>query len=147
MTVIASAVALGASAGLAETAATAVKDAYAALKRLIGERYGHVDVAPVEGRPESEAKRASLEEDLAAAGAGDDTELLLAARELIRRVKSQEPGAGLATGIDLEEVEAAALHIGSVESAGTGIRVRRAKFTGDIEINDVRAGQEPPDSP
>jgi|1186.fasta_scaffold354253_1 hypothetical protein len=60
VTVIVSALAVGAAAGVKETAAAGVKDAYAALKRLLGERYGGVDVAAVERRPESEAKRRSL---------------------------------------------------------------------------------------
>ncbi|MFE5082830.1 hypothetical protein [Streptomyces mirabilis] len=147
VTLIVSAVALGAAAGLQESAATAVKDAYAALKRLIGDRYQDVDVTPVEKRPASEAKRGSLEEDLVAAGAGADTELMAAARRVIDEVKSHEPAAGAAVGIDLESVEAAALRIDGVDSAGTGVRVRQGKFSGDIEITDVRAGRKPLDRP
>ncbi|MEU8382024.1 hypothetical protein [Streptosporangium sp. NPDC048865] len=147
VTLIVSAIALGATAGLQESAATAVKEAYEALKRLIRDRYQDVDVAPVERRPESEAKRGSLEEDLDAAGAGADDELLAAARRLVQEVRNHEPAAGAAVGIDLEGVEAAALRIGGVTSSGTGVRVRQGKFAGDIEINDVRAGQEPPGRP
>ncbi|HET6355446.1 hypothetical protein [Streptomyces sp.] len=142
-----SAIALGAAAGVQESAATAVKDAYQALKRFISERYQSVDVSPVERRPESEAKRDSLAEDLDAAGAGADAELLDMARQLIDQVKNHRPAAGPAVGIDLEQIEAAALNIDTVEASGAGVRVHHGKFTGDITIANVRAGTEPPDHP
>ena len=43
MTLIVSALALGASAGLQRTVAAAVGDAYSALKRMLRQRYGDVD--------------------------------------------------------------------------------------------------------
>lgn len=132
---------------LIATAVEAVKDAYSALKALITRRYRGVDVTPVERKPESEAKRGSLAEDLAAAGADADAELLEAARQVIAHVKAHEAATGAALGIDLERVEAAALRIRGVESEGTGVRVRDGRFTGDIDIGDVRAGQERPNRP
>lgn len=147
VTVIVSAVALGAAAGLKETATRAVKDAYAVLRKLISDRYQDVDVAPVEKRPDSAAKRESLEEDLAAAGAGRDGALLDAAQALITQVKAQDAAAAAAVGIDLARVEAAALRIRGVAAEGTGVQVRDGRFTGDIEISDVRSGKAPPDSP
>ncbi|MGW1887392.1 hypothetical protein [Streptomyces sp. NPDC001970] len=148
VTVIVSAIALGAVAGVQESAAGAVRDAYQGLKRLISERYGSaVDVIPVERRPESEAKRASLEEDLTAAGAAEDAELLDAARHLIEQVKNHQSTAAPAVGIDLERIEAAALSIDTIEASGTGVRVRQGKFTGDVTIANVRAGEEPPARP
>lgn len=147
ITVIVSAVALGAAAGLGDAAAAAVKDAYAALKGLITRRYQGVDVAPVEKKPESELKRGSLEEDLVAAGASADEDLLEAARTVLAQVKAHNASIGPALGIDLDRVEAAALKIKSVTSEGTGVRVREGKFTGDIEIGDVRAGRGVADRP
>jgi hypothetical protein len=147
VSVIVSAVALGAVAGLRDSASTAVKDAYAALKRLISDRYRDVDVMPVERRPESLAKRQSLEEDLVASGVDADAEVLQAARGLIEQVKRHEASAAAVVGIDLERVEAAALRIGGVTSTGTGVRVREGRFAGDIDISDVRAGGEPPGHP
>jgi hypothetical protein len=137
VTVIVSALAFGASAGLKDTASAAVKDAYATLKSLITRRY-KVDVNPVETRPDSEAKRASLEEDLAAAGADTDAELLEAARQLLAQVKAA--GSVPALGVDLKQAEAAALRIRRVFSDGAGVRVRGSKFSGNIEISDVHAG-------
>jgi hypothetical protein len=147
VTVIVSALALGAAAGFEESTTQAVKDAYAALKRLISDRYRQVDTAPVERLPASEAKRGSLAEDLAEAGADTDVEVLEAARSLITTLKAHDATSGAALGIDLEHVEAAALRIRTVESDGTGVRVRDGKFSGDIDIEGVRAGRGQPDLP
>jgi hypothetical protein len=146
VTLIVSALALGASAGLKSTVVTAIGDAYSALRRILGERYRGVDLTPVERRPESAAKRDSLAEDLDVAGAGADAELLAAARMLIEQVSSHAPEAAAAVGVDLERVQAAALRIAGVESAGTGVRVRDSAFTGDVDIRDVRAGPDHPQS-
>src|SRR5690349_23355356 len=52
VTVVVSALAAGAATGLTDTVATAVKDAYAGLKRLLTRRYEDVDLAPVEKKPD-----------------------------------------------------------------------------------------------
>jgi hypothetical protein len=147
ITVIVSALAAGAAAGLKDAAATGIKDAYAALKRLIADRYDDVDVTPVEKRPESEAKRRSLEEDLRDAGAGHDDLMLDAARRVIEEVRSNDAGTGAAIGIDLERVQAAALRIRDVAASGGGVRVREGSFRGDIDIEGVRAGRPDPPRP
>lgn len=146
VTVIVTAVALGASAGVKDTAAQAVKDAYAGLKKLIVGRYQR-SVAEVEAKPESTPKRESLAEDLRDAGAAADAELLAAAREVIAQVKAHAADAAGAVGVDLADVEAAALRVRSVDAAGTGVKVRRGKFAGDIDIGEVRAGKDDPARP
>jgi hypothetical protein len=140
ITVIVSAIALGASTGLKDAAATTIKDAHASLKHLITGKYPQVDVTPVENKPDSKPKRGSLEEDLVDAGAEHDEELMKAAQRVIAAVKAHAAAAGPAVGIDLERVDAAALRICSVESESTGVRVLDGKFTGDIDIGEVRAG-------
>jgi hypothetical protein len=140
VTMIVSAIAMGAATGLTDTASAVVQDAYAALKGLIIGRYPDVDVAAVENKPESKPKRESLAEDLADAGAEHDADLVEAARQVIAAVKAHDAAVGPALGIDLERVEAAALRIRSATSDGTGVRVRDGKFTADIDIGDVRAG-------
>ena len=87
LTVVVAAIALGAQEGVRKTAATAVKDTYAGLKRLITDRYKAVDLTGVENKPSCEAKRASLEEDLKDAGAEQDADLLAAAKEVIEAVR------------------------------------------------------------
>jgi hypothetical protein len=142
VTIIVAAVALGAQEGVRDTAKQLVKDAYAGLKRLITDRYQGVDPSGVENKPTSEAKRASLEEDLVDAGAGEDAELLAAAQKLIEVVRTADPAAGAAIGVDLENLEAEALRIQRVRSEGGGVRVRDAKVSGAVEISDIDSGPQ-----
>jgi hypothetical protein len=134
------AVAAGAAAGLKDSAADAVKEAYGALKRRILERH-RVDVSAVERKPDSEHKRASLKEDLADAGAGDDVELREAARRLLAEVAKHDPGAAQAVGVDLERVTAGFISIGDVDvrGAATGFKGRDVNVGGGIHIGDIRA--------
>jgi hypothetical protein len=148
VTLIVSALAAGAAAAVKSTAEAGVKDAYEGLKRLIFGHYRDVDVAPVEKRPESDAKRQSLAEDLEAAGAAEDPELLETAQRLIEAVRAHDAAVGPAVGIDLEEVSAAFLKVSDVSATGTGVRVRRGEFTGGIDISGVDAGgRARPDRP
>lgn len=140
LTIVVAAIALGAQEGVRETVADAVKDAYAGLKRLITDRYRGVDPTPLENKPESPSKRASLEEDLKDAGADSDDELLAAARAVIEAVEADNPKAGESIGVDLGRVVGEALRIQRIKSDGTGVRVREAEISGPIEISDVTAG-------
>ncbi len=147
ITVVVTALALGAAAGLKPVAEQAVKDSYAGLKALIQRKYSDVSLATLEGDPKSKARRAVVEEDLAKADAGQDEELLLKAKELLDAVHSQAPGAAKVIGVDLEEIKGASLKIEDIISEGAGVKVKNAELTGDIEIRQVRAGagrEEPP---
>ena len=64
ITIIVSALAAGAAAGLKPKAEQAVKDAYNGLKALILHKYGKLSVDALEQKPESKAKRSSVAEDL-----------------------------------------------------------------------------------
>lgn len=145
VTLLVSAVALGAAAGVKDTVAQAVKDAYATLKQMLG-RNG-VDIAAVERRPESKAQRAALEERLTEIGAGDDAELLKVARQLVDAIKSSVPETAPALGVDLDQIEAEFLKVQRVQSEGTGVRVRDSRFTGGIDISDLDAGPRQADRP
>jgi hypothetical protein len=138
ITLAVTAVVLGASAGLSETASQVVRDAYTSLKALLNGR--DVDVSAVERRPESPTQRAALTETLTDAPQLVDDEILAAARAVTEAVAAHEPAAGPAMGVDLERVRAAFLRVASVESSGTGVRVRDGEFTDGIDIGRVRAG-------
>jgi hypothetical protein len=140
ISLIVAAVAAGAAAGLKDSAADAVRQAYAGLKRLLLERHG-VDVGAVERKPDSEAKQASLKEDLTDTGAADDVELRDAARRLIEAVAEHDPAAARAVGVDLEDVSAAFIRVGDVDvqGAATGLRGRRVNVAGGIQVGDIRA--------
>ncbi|MHA6619807.1 hypothetical protein [Pseudonocardia sp. DLS-67] len=105
VTLVVTAVALGASAGLTDTATTAVKDAYAGLKGLLGRR--SIDVSGVERRPGSTARQTALHEDLAGAAEPVDDELLAAARAMTDAVATHDTAAAQAIGVDLRDVQSA----------------------------------------
>jgi hypothetical protein len=134
----------GATAGT-EMVKTVVKDAYDKLKELIRSRYPKVSLEQLEHAPESDNRRAVVEEDLAKAGADKDPELLAAARKLTELIQQQAPGVAAAIGIDLKEIEAANLRLSDIAASGTGVRARRATIKGDVDIRGVRAGVRPGD--
>ncbi len=103
ITIIVTALVAGAAAGLKPAAETAVKDAYAGIKALIQRKYGDVGLVALEKKPESEAKQASVSEDLTDAGAGDDAELLEQAKALLDTIKQHERQTAEAIGVDFGE--------------------------------------------
>jgi hypothetical protein len=146
---IAMSLALGAGAVAGkEVVSSLIEDAYATLKGLLKSRYPNVSVDHLEQAPESKARRASLKEDLAAADAGQDSEVTAAAMKLIAAIQQHAPGAAAAIGVDLKDVSAANLRLADIAAAGAGVKVERGTFTGDIDIRGVRAGvptSDPPD--
>ncbi|MBF6341705.1 hypothetical protein IU450_38380 [Nocardia abscessus] len=137
---VAAALAIGAAADRADTGNVALADAYLALKRLVTRRYRGVDLEIVEHRPESESRRAVLAEELADHGAGDDHELRSAALLLIETARQSSDKLGAAVGVDLEQVVAAGLPIADIEPTSTGVRFSDGRFSGDIQIHNIRAG-------
>jgi hypothetical protein len=142
ITLVVTAVALGASAGLKDTATQAVKDAYTGLKGVLARR--QVDVSGMERRPGSDVQRAALIEALTDTPDGVDDEVITAARAVTEVVAAYEPAAAAAVGVDLERVRAGFLRIASVEGSGARVRVRDGDFEGGIDIGHVRAGTEGP---
>jgi len=97
ITTIAAAVALGAAAGIKDTASKAVVDAYAGLKKLIQDRYKkNEDVTDAVDylvkKPEAEGRRQELSKALQDAGANKDAELVQAAEAVLAAVKEQPGG-------------------------------------------------------
>ena len=146
VTFVVTALAVGAAAGLEATVEQTVKDAYAGLKALIQQRYGDVSLASLEKKPESEAKKASVIEDLTEAGASNDQELLDRAKALLDIIrqydeeKAQETA--IAIGVNLKDVEAAYFKLQKATAKGTkatGVLVTDSKFTEGIDIGEVIA--------
>ncbi len=141
ITMIVAALAAGAAAGLKPMAEKAVKDAYAGVKALIQRKYAEVDLKPLERKPESEAKRESVREDLADTKAGEDPDLLEKVNTLLSALENQAPEASAAVGIDLREVKAAFLKARKVVAEGTGVKVEKSEFVDGIDLGEVRAGK------
>ncbi len=144
---VALSLALGAGAVAGKEFVSAlVKDAFTALKDLIKRRYPKVSIEQLEEAPASKSRRAVVEEDLAGYGAGQDAELVAAARTLIELVQQHAPTAAAAIGVDLKDVAAANLRLADITASGTGVKVEHGTFTGDIDIRGVRAGVPPSDT-
>ena len=141
LTSLVTALAAGAAAALQSTVEQGVKDGYAALKGLIQRKYAQVDVNQLEANPTSKNRRGVVEEELAAAGADHDAEVLQQAQVLLEAIQRQTPQAAAAIGVDLKDIEGASLAIRRVIATGTGVKVEQGTFIGDITIEDVRAGE------
>ena len=132
---------LGASAGAQSVATQAIKDGYAGLKALIQRKYAKVRVEQLEVDPNSKNRRGVVKEELAAAGADRDPEVLQKAQELLEAIQRVAPETAAAVGVDLKDIEGASLAIRRVTATGPGIKVEKGKFSGDITIEDIQAGR------
>jgi catalase (peroxidase I) len=144
ITLVVTAVALGASAGLKDAAAQAVKDAYAGLKRLLGGR--QVDVSGVERKPDSPAQRAALQETLTDVGGVDD-EVVAAAHAVTAAVATHDPDTARVVGVNLHDLQAEFVKIGSVTSFGDGVVADGVRLSGGFTVDEVRAGVQEGDRP
>ncbi|MBI3804968.1 MAG: hypothetical protein HY282_14530 [Nitrospirae bacterium] len=140
ISIIVTALATGAAAGLKPTAAKVIQDAYEGIKGLILRKYGETSVPLLEKDPASVSRRGVVKEELERAEAGSDPELLTQAKVLLDAVQQHAPEAAEKIGVDLEEIKGASLRISDILASGTGVKVRKAELTGDIEIKGVRAG-------
>jgi hypothetical protein len=153
ITLIVTALAAGAAAGLKPTAEQAVKDAYQALKELIRRKYAAVapTVDYLEARPERERVRQDLHEELAATAAGQDAELLTQAQAVLKAVQQKAPEAAATIGVDLKDIRAgASLKISDIvaQSSGTGptvgVRGEHIETAQDLIISGVRISSGSP---
>ncbi len=130
----------GSAAALQSTVGEAVKDGYAALKKMIKERYGGVELAPVESDPADPAGREELAQQLRESGAGADAEMLAKAQALLEQIATSAPDVADIIGVDIKGVRAGKVLIEDVVSAGAGIRAQDVVAKGDFVISGIRAG-------
>ena len=141
VSIIVVALVAGAAAAFKDTAAQAIKDAYAGFKALVQRKYGGVSVDALERKPDSEAKQLSVREDLTDAGAGDDMELLDRAKALLDAVKTHDRAAAAQLNIDLDEVEAAYFKLKDAAASGdVNVGVKKSTFSGGIDLEGLTAG-------
>jgi hypothetical protein len=94
---IVAALSLGVTSGLTETSKKAIGEAYDALKGLLKKKFGHAStvVQTVEGletKPDSKGRQVTLQEEVAAAHADQDPDILKAARALLDQLRAQPGG-------------------------------------------------------
>lgn len=138
---ITAAIAAGAGAGVTGVASQAVRDTYGALKSALRARFPRLDVEPLEERPSSSAKQASLSEDLQGVGADRDLELLQLAKAALEAIEREAPQAAASAGIDLQRVKAQFLNVQRVVGS---VRIQDAEMTGGgINVTDVSEARGP----
>ncbi len=84
-------------AALANLSKDAVKDCYGCLKGTLKKKFGETSdlaeaVDKLEKKPDSEARKGMLQEEIETAKVNDDPELLSLAQELIEKIKEQPGG-------------------------------------------------------
>ena len=152
-TMIASAIALGAAAGLKPIVEQGIKDAYDGLKRLIAERYRDkaevVDaVEYVSKNPKAEKRRAVFEDALTDAGATKDATLLEAAKAVHIAVEQHAPDLPQSIGMDIGILKAAVLEVENVQAAagGIGVKIDTADIAGAAKFKNIGGGGSHPNA-
>ena len=138
VTLIVTALALGAAAGLKPTAEQAVKDAYSGLKRLIVNRYQatQTGVTLIESNPQSETFQATAKELLQTTEAGEDEELISKAQVLTELVQEHAPETAAEINVKLSDIEAIGnFRVSDLAASGAGSKI-------DVDIEKVKAGQD-----
>jgi hypothetical protein len=144
ITAIVTALELGAAAGLKGTTEQVIKDGYTALKALIKSKcpQASASVDQLEHAPDSKARRSVMEEDLTKEGVGHNAEILAQAKALLDVIAQRAPNTAEIIGVSLRDITGASLRIPDVLSSGSGVKIAGADIRGDINIEDVRAGQQ-----
>ena len=143
VSVILAALIAGSAAGLQASITDALKDAYAALKRIITDRYKGVDVKHIERDPAAADSRRSMERQLRDSGAAADPDVLAQAHRLLDEAARSQPELAAVVGVDLNRIRAGNIRIEDIVSSGHGVKVEDAAATGDFTIANVRAGGTP----
>ena len=148
---VTTAIMIGAANG---TANATIAQAYNALKSVFTRKFGDQSeivraVESVEMRPSSTNRQGILAEEVQAAGADKDVEVLQVVTRLLEAIQNTalRQAQGAAIGVDLEKIKAAALEIEDIIATGTGVRVKEGELSGNISIKGVRAGVQTAGNP
>ena len=84
-------------AAIAAVGSSAIKDSYSALKALLKKKFGEESdlveaVNKLEIKPQSEARKATVQEEIEAAKANDDPEIVQLAQSLLQKLKEDSEG-------------------------------------------------------
>jgi hypothetical protein len=98
-TAIVTALSAGAVAGITDTAKTAINDSYNKLKGLLTKKHGKGSdvvqaVEKLEAKPESQGRKETLAEEIAAVRAEQDEEIVAAAKQVLILAQPQQANMG-----------------------------------------------------
>jgi hypothetical protein len=146
---IVTALVTGAAAAIKPTTEQTIKDAYAGIKKLIQQKYKKVNVTMLEDNPESKSQQSAVKENLEKTEAGQDIQLLGAAKTLLDAIQAHAADVPRAVGLDLKDIKAAALtaeHILVEGNNSIGARVEHVETSGEIRFGtvEVRSGENTP---
>ena len=84
-------------AAIAAVSSSAIKDGYSALKALLKKKFGERSdlveaVNKLEAKPQSEARKATVQEEVEASKANDDPEIVQLAQSLLEKLKEHPSG-------------------------------------------------------
>lgn len=139
-TTIVAALVAGATAATKDVATTAIRDAYAGLKRLLSDRYERVIplVEAVEADPASESEQQNLVNHLSHAEAETDNDLKNLAQQLLKAVEVLREVPKATALFDFDVLRAAGnFELTDIHSIGTVLRAREATFEKDVIIKGI----------
>lgn len=150
ITLIVSAIALGAAAGTQKTVEKAIEDAYEGLKRLLIDHYkSHNDLIDamwfLDKKPQDENRQLALAGELQTTNIANDSEVIDQAKKLYRVVEAYDQNLPQAIGMDIGKLKAAALEVENVQAgkSGTGVRIQEADISnGTAKFTNI--GQDNP---
>lgn len=137
---VVTALATGAAAATNVIASTAVMDAYAALKRVIVDRYKNAGpfVEPVESDPSSKPQRQALAKQLEQAGAGGDDDLKAVAQALLSAIDELRNEPKAVALFNFSRLRAAKnFELTDIDLEGPLIIADEATFEGDFLVRGI----------
>jgi hypothetical protein len=149
ITLVVTALALGAAAGLKPTAEQAIKDAYAGLKKLIQDRYAKARPAVelLESDPAQETYKLAAGQALAKVNTSHDIEVLQQAQALLKLVKEYAPETAGDIHITAHEIDVMTdINIEQLIARGN-VDIDLGKVTsheGGFRISGVQSGSDTP---
>jgi hypothetical protein len=145
ISLIVSALVMGAVAAAKQVGGQALQDAYGGLKRLIEDKYKRGGaIQALQEDPSSEPQKKALEDSLTKAGADKDPDVVASAKVVTQALAALPQATLAAAGIDFERVKAVNAQIGDIDVSGLakGLVMRDSDVTG-LKVGNVKVHNPP----
>jgi hypothetical protein len=149
ISLIVSALVMGAAAAAKEVGGQMLQDAYSGLKRLIVDRYKREGALQalheeLQEDPSAETQRKALEASLTKAGADKDPDVVASAKAVTQALAAVPQAALAAVGIDFERVKAVNARIGDIDVSGhaTALLMKDSDISG-LQVGNVKVHNPP----